>query len=269
MSSTNRSLIQHATVDVSLMFCIAAPAGAQQQTPAPASSEPEFFTRYNFHLTAAALGSNDQRFSWDTHFGGELDLLDYVAGRASVIVDYEAVLGDEFRPFDPNQGNYTLEASSSVRAGKTEIVGFFHHVSRHLSDRPKRFSVAWNTLGARVLRRESIGPSTVDISVEAARVLQHSYVDYVWIGQADLMARLPLTAHFGLFAHGSGQVFSLDPAIAQRERQAGGLVEAGLRLTGRSGAIELFAGYEMRVDADPLDRQPQHWGLAGFRLLSR
>jgi len=31
----------------------------------------------------------------------------------------------------------------------------------------------------------------------------------------------------------------------------------------------LFAGYEKRVDADPVDRLPQHWGLAGFRLLSR
>jgi hypothetical protein len=33
--------------------------------------------------------------------------------------------------------------------------------------------------------------------------------------------------------------------------------------------MELFAGIEKRFDADPLDRQPQHWVLAGFRLLSR
>ena len=33
----------------------------------------------------------------------------------NVLVDYEAMLGSEFRPFDPNQGNYTLEASASVR----------------------------------------------------------------------------------------------------------------------------------------------------------
>ena len=116
-----------------------APAAAQQQAPAPAGAEPEFLTRYNFHLTAAALDIDDPRFKWDTHFGGELDLLDYVAGRSSIIVDYEAVLGDQLRPFDPNQGNYTLEASSSVPWGKTEIVGFFHHVSRHLGDRPKVF----------------------------------------------------------------------------------------------------------------------------------
>jgi hypothetical protein len=269
MPYTNRSLIQRAAVVASLMFVLAAPAAAQQQMPAPASAEPDFFTRYDFHLTAARLSGNDERFSWDTHFGGELDMLDYVVGRASVLVDYEAVLGSEFRPFDPNQGNYNLEASASLRAGKTEFVGFFHHVSRHLSDRAKRFAIAWNTLGVRALRRASIGASTVDLSIEAGRIAQHSYVDYKWIGQGDVLARFPVNARVGLFAHLSGQIFGVDPAVADRQRQAGGLAEAGVRLNGRVGAIELFAGYEKRVDADPLDRQPQHWGLAGFRLVSR
>ena len=91
MSHTTRSLMQCAAAALSLTFLATAPAAAQQQAPAPASAEPEFFPRYNFHLTAAALEIADQRFSWDTHFGGELDLLDYVAGRSSIIVDYEAV----------------------------------------------------------------------------------------------------------------------------------------------------------------------------------
>ena len=94
-------------------------------------------SRYDFHLSAAAVAVNDPRFSWETHFGGDIDVADYVVGRSSILVDYEAVLGDEFRAFDPNQGNYTLEASSSARVGDTEIAGVFHHVSRHLSDRPE------------------------------------------------------------------------------------------------------------------------------------
>jgi len=36
-----------------------------------------------------------------------------------------------------------------------------------------------------------------------------------------------------------------------------------------SNALELFAGGERRLDADPLDRQAHSWGIAGFRLLSR
>jgi hypothetical protein len=33
--------------------------------------------------------------------------------------------------------------------------------------------------------------------------------------------------------------------------------------------VELYLGYERRVDAYPFDRVPQHWGLAGLRLVSR
>ena len=38
---------------------------------------------------------------------------------------------------------------------------------------------------------------------------------------------------------------------------------------GRGGVVELYLGYERRVDAYPFDRVPQHWGLAGLRLVSR
>jgi hypothetical protein len=252
-----------------LIFALALPAAAQQQSPAPASTSPDFFTRYTFHLTAASLGSDDPRFSWDTHFGGELDVVDYVWGRASVLIDYEAVLGSEFRSFDPNQGNYILETSASARIGETELVGAFHHVSRHLSDRPKRFPIAWNILELRVLRRVSLGAATLDFDVEGGRLLQHSYVDYQWIGHADVLARHPLTPRVGLFARAAGDVFVIDETVAQRQRQTGGLFEAGVRLSGPAGAIELFAGYEKRVDADPLDRQSQRWTVAGFRLVSR
>jgi hypothetical protein len=33
--------------------------------------------------------------------------------------------------------------------------------------------------------------------------------------------------------------------------------------------MELFAGYERRADAYPLDRRPLHWALAGFRLVNK
>jgi hypothetical protein len=277
MPDTDGSLMRRAALAACLTFIATARAAAQQPVVGPSPSAPEFLSRYDFHLTAAALltpsiglqGLTDERFSWDTHFGGSFDLVDYVGGRAGVLVDYQAVLGSEFRPFDPNQGNYTLEAFASARSGSTEIVGMFHHVSRHLSDRPKRFAIAWNELGGRLLHRVALGPTTVDIDLEGGRVTQYSFVDYTWLGELNLLVRHALSDHVGVFGHGSGQLFAVDETVARRGTQTGGLIEAGVRLTGRGGAIELFAGYEKRVDADPVDRLPQHWGLAGFRLLSR
>jgi len=265
--------LRSVVASVSLCLCAAATAVAQTPLPSPehASSAPAFLAHYNFHLSADALSkSDDQRFTWQTHFGGDLDLLDYVVGRANVLIDYEAVLGNEIRAFDPNQGNYTLEVSASARAGATELAGIFHHVSRHLGDRPKRFAIAWNELGVRVLRRLDAADTTVDAQASIGRIVQHSYVDYSWTGNADLVVRRRLTPVVGAFAHGFGELVAVDASVAGRKRrQLGGRIDAGVRLNGRAGALELFAGVERRVDADPLDRQPQHWVLAGFRFVNR
>ena len=256
-------------------------AAAQQPVVAPAPSSSEFFSRFDFHLTGAALTSpqlrtpsgqivDDPRFKWDTHWGGSVDVVDYVGGRLAVIIDYEAVLGSEFQPFDPYQGNYTLEASASARAGPdTEIVGMYHHVSRHLGDRPKVRAVAWNVLGARLLQRFTEERWTFDLDLEGGRTVNRAYVDYTWVSELNAIGRFQKTPRFGAFARVSGQLFAVNGTVPNRSTQTGGVVEGGIRIGGKGGAMELFAGLETRVDADPLDRQPQHWGFAGFRLLSR
>jgi hypothetical protein len=61
----------------------------------------------------------------------------------------------------------------------------------------------------------------------------------------------------------------VDGTVAGRGSQTGGLIESGLRVNGRAGAVELFAGFEKRPDACPLDWAAQRWGFVGFRLLGR
>jgi hypothetical protein len=248
----------------------AAPAAAQEPL-ATHSSTPEFFPRYDFRLAAAALWGADERFSWDTYWGGDIDVFDYVVGRTSTILDYEAVLGSEFRAFDVTQGNYVLEVSSSYRFGKTELAGIFHHVSRHLSDRPKPFAIAWNILGARVLRQTTMGPATVDFFADAGWATQYAHVDYKWVANADVVVRRPLSPRVEVFARGTGHLIGVrvNPELAVRGTQAGGNVEGGVRLAGAAGVAELFAGYERRIDADPLDFTAQRWFTLGFRLLRR
>jgi hypothetical protein len=224
-------------------------------------------SRYDFRLSMANIASDDPtNFMWDAHYGGDLDIVDYGKGRAGVLIDYQAVLGDEYRPFDPNQGNYTLEVSGSGRVGGTEIAGVFHHVSRHLSDRPKRFAIAMNVLQVRLLHQFAIEDATIDVKIDGGKLVQHSYVDYTWIGSADVTARKPLNSVAGLYGRLAGQLYAVDETIANRSTQRGGRVELGVRLRGKGGAMDFFGGYERVIDAGPIDRLPRRWGFVGFRL---
>ena len=276
MSDTEKGLILSACF--ALLFTVGLAAQIPQPTVAPAPAQPEFLSRYDFHMSATSLLTSaptpapvvpDERFSWDAHFGGSFDIADFKVARLGVVADYQAVLGSEYRPFDPNQASYTLEGFIAGRLNAdTEVAAIFHHVSRHLSDRPKPFAIAFNEIGGRIMHRRTIGTTTVDLEGEFGQAVQHSYVDYTWLGEANVLIRRPVSPRLGVFAHGAGQFFGVDEAVAKRGTQAGGLAEVGIRVTGRAGVLEMFAGYEKRVDADPLDRLSQRWGLLGFRLLS-
>jgi hypothetical protein len=259
-----------AAVAACLTFAGVASASAQQpQGLADAPEHAAFLSRFDFNMSAAKLAHPDQRFSWDTHWAGDFDLLDYVYGRMSFLGDYQALLGSEFRPFDPYQSNYTLEASGSVRSGRTEILGVLSHVSRHLGDRAKRVAVAENSLGPRVMRRFTDGSNVVEIRGDLRKVIARAYVDYNWIADVDLTIRTDLRPKVGAYTRMFGQTMTVDPMIAGRGRQSGGRLEAGVQLRGTDGSVELFFGAERVVDADQLDRLPRRWAFAGFRLLGK
>jgi hypothetical protein len=265
-------LAARAAAALALVLAAAGPAAAQlpQRPLAEAPDAPRFLPRYDFHLAAAMLAdaSDDDRYSWDTHWGGGIDLVDYVAGRLSFYADYEAVLGNEFRPFDPNQGNYTLDAAGSVRAGRTELVGVLHHLSRHLSDRPKRQSIAMNALLLRALRHFAPGTATVDLRAETGPVIARAEIDYTWQTAVDLIVRVPLRANAGLFARAFGEAYAVDGSLRGRRGQQGGRLEGGVRVRGGGGALELFGGFEQVVDAHQLDFEPKRWVFLGFRVVN-
>ena len=158
----------------------------------PAAAAPEFMSRTDLRLGAAALSTDDQRFKWDAHFGGDVDVFDYVSGRVRMVADYQAMLGNEFRPFDPNQGNYILEPSASLRVGGFEVAGVFHHESRHLSDRVKKFSIDWNVLGGRVLKRADTERMTLEVEAGFGGVVKHTFTDDKWVGDTDVLVRRQL-----------------------------------------------------------------------------
>ena len=225
-------------------------------------------SRYDFHLSAAGLAEDDVRFTWDTHFGGDFDFIDYVRGRMIFLADYQALLGSEFRPFDPYEGNYTLGAAGSVRAGRTELLGVLHHVSRHFGDRPKRSAIAWNELDVRMLRQFAINGSTIDLRLDGGKVIARADVDYTWNAGFDVTLRRRINPVAGWFGRATGQHTAVNQMFG-RDAQHGGRIEGGLRLDGDGGALELMAGLERMIDADPFERLPHQWFYAGFRLVTR
>ncbi|MEQ1728067.1 MAG: hypothetical protein ABL982_06765 [Vicinamibacterales bacterium] len=273
MSSSVGRLICRAALAAGLSLALAPAAIAQLPHPldeAPASAD--FMPRIDWKMSAAFLNHPDTRFTWDTHWAGDFDLFTYPKGRVSFLADYQALLGSEFRPFDPYQSNYLLEASGSAFLGRIEVAGVLSHISRHLGDRPKRIAVAENSLGPRVMRRigSSDSTSSFDVRVDVRKVIAKAYDDYTWIEEVELVGRRRVSPYVGMFLRAYGQLIQVDKTIAGRGQQRGGRVEAGVRLRGKGptgGSMELFGGGEQMIDADVLDRLPRRWAYLGFRLL--
>jgi hypothetical protein len=228
-----------------------------------------FLPRFEWSMSAAGLVNPDPRFDWDTHWAGDFDLFSVPKGRVTFLADYQALLGSDFRAFDPYQSNYLLEASGSFFIGKTELAGVLSHISRHLGDRPKRLAVAENSLGPRLMRRFGRGTHSFDARIDIRKVIARAYDDYTWIEQLDLVARKSISPRTTLYGRGFGQLIQVDPDIAGRATQKGGRVEAGVTIRGGMGALELFVGGEQMIDADVLDRLPRRWAFAGFRLVTK
>lgn len=240
--------------------------GATAGSPAPVRIR--FMPRYDFHLAADHLSTTDSRFVWDTNFGGEVDFVDYGRGRATFTGNFESVLGNQFRAFDPNQGNYLLDVALSWRERGTEVAALFHHTSRHLSDRFNRVPVGWNMLGTRVQHDVAARKVAVRLRADALGTLRKSNVDYNWELDGDVRLAAPLRPAVSFITATHVQLVGVD-ASAGRGSQAGSRAEAGVRFSGEKGAIELIVAAERRIDAYPLEFATLNWVSAGFRFVSR
>src|SRR6185295_7647864 len=87
MTETLGSTCRHVAVAACLSTFFGGVAQAQPPlAPPPLANPPtsaQFMPRYDFHLAASYLLTDDDAFSFDTHFGGDFDLVDYVLGRAT------------------------------------------------------------------------------------------------------------------------------------------------------------------------------------------
>jgi hypothetical protein len=237
-------------------------------TSAFAQQAVQFLPRFDFYLAAERLGGdNDNRFAWDADFGGELDVIDYGAGRATFMANYEVVMGTQLRRFDPNQGNYVMSGLLSWRAAGLELAGMFYHQSRHLSDRPKVAAIDWNMFGARIAHDFARGRSQWTARADLRRTIQKSFVDYQWELDAEGRGRIDLRPHVSVVSTLNARIVGVDDT-RNRGTQTGFLAEGGVRFEGTAGAMEFFIAGERRIDPFPLEFGTATWLKAGFRLLS-
>jgi hypothetical protein len=248
---------------------------AQSPPPPPAddttASAPAqgFLTRYAFHLSAAAISSSDIRFTAQTLFGGDLDVVDFGSGRATILADYEAIHGNPVRLFEPLQGNYLVEFSAVARTHGVEIGTLFRHMSRHLSDQDLARSIAWNEVAGRLFLRRTLSGWSVWSQTDVGYAIHETFDDYTWMADSNVEARRPLRRHLGTFVDGALHLIGVNGSVPDRGTQTGGRIETGLSVPGHAGAFELFAAWERRIDAWPLGREPYGWLMGGFRFVSR
>lgn len=264
----HRGIFAALTLVAAVAPAAAQPAGAQTAQAPQSPTGTTFLSRFAFHVGMEHLSSPDPRFVWDARWGGDLDLVDYGRGAVTFTAVYQTILGDEFREFDPNQGNYTLEGAASIRTRPVEMALVFHHVSRHLSDRPKRFPVDWNMLGGRVRAGLTRGRTQLQSRVDVRSTVQKSFVDYRWELDGEARTQIRLTPRIAVVGLGGARVLGVDGSRT-RGNQYGWRADGGIRLEGGAAALELFVAGERRIDPYQLEFSTATWFTSGFRLLSR
>jgi hypothetical protein len=256
---------------LAVLVAVLAASGAPvfaQDAPDDAPEGVRFLPRYAFHLSGEHLSGDDPRLVWEANYGGELDLIDYGSGRLTFAANYQVLLGEEIRVFDPNQGNYLLEVAGSRRFSGVEVAGVFHHISRHLSDRAKTDPIDWNMVGLRARASIEHDRMAIDTRADWRGVIQHSFVDYRWEVDAEVGVRVAVNQRVAVLSRGSVHMLGVDGS-AERGTEAGFRLEGGVSLEGDAGAIELFTAVERRIDPIPFESSTVTWTALGFRLVSR
>jgi hypothetical protein len=228
----------------------------------------EIFPRFDFHLDGHYVTSDDPRFNWIFHFGSDIDVVRVDGATATFIAGYEAIAGEQFRRFDVNQGNYLLEGQVLFRVWGIEIGPVWHHVSRHLSDRSKRFPIDWNMIAIRARKALSHGRVDASWQADVRATVTSANVDYDWETELGGAIAYRLSPRLAWTGTGGWRLVGVDGS-RDRGSQAGGKLESALRLEGRAAAAEVFIGIERRIDPYPIEFGTASWFLAGLRLSSR
>ena len=256
---------------VVVMAGAAAPAPAAGPGPSTAlAGRPSSSRGTNFHLAANALAATIRASRGTRTSAATSTSLDYVVGR---LVGRRRLRGGARRRVPPvrsQPGQLHARGSSSSGLGASTRSPACSITCRAISAIGRSSTRSPGTsLGRAFCATFDLSGTTVDA---ARRLPAASSSTRTWTTRGtanfDVMVRRPVNPRLGVFAHGSGELFGVDrPSGPDRGTQHGGRFEGGVRINGRGGALELFAGVRAphrRRSASITS--PSTWGIAGFRL---
>ena len=227
----------------------------------------DFLPAVSLHLEAARYAPVETDLYWTTTIGGGADVIGLGGFRGYIVGDVETIIGSTRRAFDATQVNYYLEFGGRWRVRGVTVNPFFHHVSRHRSDREKEPAVDWNMLGVRGEMRLSPGGRRAEVGGSVGHTTLASLVGYRWelTGHGDLEV-------FGGertagYAAARARFVTIDPEPElPRDDFLDWAFEGGFRFRSEHRVFEAFAAYERRNDVLLLVPSVLTRGLFGIRI---
>lgn len=259
-------------VGICLVFGIPSTATAQViGGPRPGTTAPRaygFLTAFRTVIDGKHLNGvdADSRFNWDADVSIDVDVFDAGLFRGNLFINVETIVGDELRAVDPNQGNYLADISVFVRLPRGELATTFHHVSRHMVDRPGVRSVSWNMLGVGYGHRFTLGHLNVDAGGRALWTIEGRSVDYTSQFGGYLKLAQPIGGRLSAIGSVDGVAVRLDPLKERGGNRRGGRLEGGLRVAMDIAGLDLYVAREQRIDVTSPLRELTRWTQFGFRL---
>jgi hypothetical protein len=236
-------------------------------SPTSAAADVELFPDVSVCLEGSRYVPSEEAFVWDTWIGGGAGVLRVQAATAYLSADVETILGRERRAFDANQVGYHLEAGLRIAAGRHVVVPFFHHVSRHVLDRPKTELVDWNLVGIRVAGRFP-APFSANgrYSASVGHTVEWRAVGYEWEVEGVVDLELVRRAWGGPYLGAQARFVTVD---ARGRLSRGDFVdflgEGGVRYAKGGRDLDLFVAYEHRNDVFVLVPGVRNRALFGVR----
>ena len=239
-------------------------------TLVPAAAEAaDFLPAVSLQLEAARYEPVETDLHWTGSMGGGADLVGLGGVRGYIVGHVETIIGNTRRAFDANQANYHLETGARWRMGGVVVNPFFHHVSRHLVDRPKGPAVDWNMLG--VGAEGTLGASRrIRVGGSVGHTTLASLVGYRWEVTAHGDYEALRRERMALYAAAAARLVTIhpDPDLVRGDFLDWS-VETGLRFPRQARALEVFAAAERRNDVFLLVPGARTRALFGARIRLR